>query len=186
MEEMELSEFLESDGQPEDFQGTEQTYVLMTDEDALWAMRRLANSQRRIDEKHHQAAAEQLRIDSWFLYATKSDRATVEYFTGILESYMKRVREEDGSKSLSFPDGNVTSTATQDKVSVDDPELFLKWAEQNGHREWTRTKTEPDMSAIKSSVKYHDESVIDTVTGEVIEGLSHVAGSISVKVKVVE
>jgi phage host-nuclease inhibitor protein Gam len=181
-----LGSFLEGEGQPEDFSDAETTYALINDDDALWAMRRLANSQRRINAKMRQAEQEIERIRAWVTHATKSDRETVDYFEGVLSAYMNRVRESEDRKSLTFPDGDVTSTATQDKVKVDNAELFLKWAESNGHPDWIRTKKEPDLAAIKSKAKYEGDSVIDAQTGEVVEGLSHVPASVSVKIKVIE
>jgi len=183
-----LDDYLAQAGQPDAFVEADNTFVITNDDEALWAMRRLAQAQRHIDKVTAQAQVEIDRINAWVEANTTDNQNTVNYFDRILGDYLMSVRENeaDGRKSLSFPDGTVSSRTTQPKVAVEDLEAFLAWAESNGHTEWVRVKREADVSAIKKVADYNGVEVIDPLTGSVISGLSHTEGGISVTVKVAD
>jgi hypothetical protein len=177
---MELEEFQLSDGEPEEF--NERTFVINDESQALWAMRKLAVSQRRIDTVQRQAKDEIDRVAAWVEQATRADKVTVLYFEEILTSYMLRLRDE-GRKSLILPDGEIKSRETPSRAVVGDLGLFLKWCEDSGHMGWVRTKQEADLSLIKG-VALPSGDVYTTSDGEVIEGLTHQEGSISVSFEI--
>ena len=191
---IELGDYLAQQGQPEGFSETDilfggdgdVKFRIKSDDEALWAMRRLAQAQRRIDAVKAQAQVEIDRINAWVDNNTIDNKATVGYFDRILGDYLMTVRENeaDGRKSLDFPDGTVSSRSTQPKVAVDDLEAFLTWADANGHSEWVRIKREADIATIKKVVDLSDSGVVDPATGLVIEGLSFVEGGVSTSVKV--
>jgi phage host-nuclease inhibitor protein Gam len=177
-----LEEFLLDAGQPENFDPT--TFIINDEEEGLWAMRSLAVAQRKIDAIEYRAATERERIDTWCELSTKSSRNTVQYFELALESFAVRMREE-GVKTLTFPDGYVSSRSTPAKVVVENADLFVKWCETTAHSDWVRVKKEPDIAAIKSSAELVQGSVVDS-SGEVAEGLLSVDGSVSVTITVSE
>ena len=186
-ESMSLEDFQLKDAQPEGFDSA--PYFTVADDSAAnWAMKKLAVSQRRIDAIKRQAHDEVERIERWVAHATKSDQATVDYFTEALANYVKRVREEDGRKSLSLPDGTVRSREVKESFKVEDLDTFVKWVEQSPDlvNKWLRTKVEANVQAVKAGVFYSGGLGVDAATGETIDGLSHVEGSISVSVEVSE
>lgn len=189
MTEQTLDEFLLEAGQPEGFTDTaDTTFTINNDDDALWAMRRLAHAQREIDRIKAQAQIEIDRINLWVEGNTTSLAGTVSYFDRILGDYLMRVREDeaDGRKSLSFPDGVVSSRTVAPKVEVTDLEAFIAWAEANGHGDWVRVKREANLSEIKRGVDYGVGAVLDPITGQQIEGLAPVEGGISTTIKVAD
>jgi phage host-nuclease inhibitor protein Gam len=179
---MELEEFQLEDGEPDG--AWKRDFVINDEDQCLWAMRKLAVSQRRIDTVKRQAQDEEHRIEMWVQQATRSDQATVLYFTEILTSYMLRLRALNGSKSLSLPDGEIKSRETPSRAVVEDLDLFIKWASDSGHSSWVRTKFEADLKAVKQSATPSGE-VYTTSDGEVIEGLALVEGSISVTIDII-
>jgi phage host-nuclease inhibitor protein Gam len=172
---MELEEFQLSDGEPEEF--NERTFVINDESQALWAMRKLAVSQRRIDTVQRQAKDEIDRVAAWVEQATRADKVTVLYFEEILTSYMLRLRDE-GRKSLILPDGEIKSRETPSRAVVEDLDVFLKWAKES-HPEFIRTKEEADLNAMKQ-VSMAGGGMYMTLDGEVIEGIKAVEGSVSV------
>ena len=185
MENESLEDFQSRDGAPEGF--ADRTFVINDMAQATWAMRKLAVSQRRIDAVKRQAAEEIDRIERWVATATRSDQSTVEYFTQCLSNYIKRLRVDEDRKSLALPDGLVKSREVPEKIHVDDLDAFLKWADNAGDAyRWVRIKREIDMPQVKADVFYSAGCVVDTHTGETVEGLSHVPSSISVTVEVSE
>jgi phage host-nuclease inhibitor protein Gam len=183
-----IEDFLANAGQPEGFSGEAEAFTITNDDQALWAVRKLAQAQRRINEVKRQAQVELDRINSWVEANTAANSETVAYFERILGDYLLSVREneQDGRKSLDFPDGKVTSRITPPKVAVEDLDAFVAWAEANGHSEWIRVKREADVLAIKKVADYSGVEVIDPLTGQTVAGLSHTEGGISVSVKVAE
>jgi phage host-nuclease inhibitor protein Gam len=172
---MELEEFQLSDGEPEEF--NERTFVINDESQALWAMRKLAVSQRRIDTVQRQAKDEIDRVAAWVEQATRADKVTVLYFEEILTSYMLRLRDE-GRKSLILPDGEIKSRETPSRAVVEDLDVFIKWAKES-HPEFIRTKEEADLNAMKQ-VSMAGGGMYMTLDGEVIEGIKAVEGSVSV------
>jgi phage host-nuclease inhibitor protein Gam len=172
---MELEEFQLSDGEPEEF--NERTFVINDESQALWAMRKLAVSQRRIDTVQRQAKDEIDRVAAWVEQATRADKVTVLYFEEILTSYMLRLRDE-GRKSLILPDGEIKSRETPSRAVVEDLDVFIKWAKES-HPEFIRTKEEADLNAMKQ-VSMAGGGMYMTLDGEVVEGIKAVEGSVSV------
>jgi phage host-nuclease inhibitor protein Gam len=192
---MSLADWLITDGQPDTLVGFEsaegeqaQAYAITTDDEALWAMRRLAQAQRHIDKVKAQAQAEVDRINRWVEASTTGNVRLIEKFDRLLGDYLMVVREDeaDGRKKLEFPDGTVSSRMTPPKVAVEDVEAFLAWAEANGKTEWVRVKREADVATIKKVVDYNGNDVIDPITGVTVAGLSHTEGGVSITVKVTD
>ena len=186
--ELSLEEFLVGEGAPEGFTSEPETFAINNDDEALWAMRRLAQASRRVAEVKRQAQVEIDRINRWVEANTAGNVRTVEMFDRLLGQYLSRVRDNDadGRKSLSFPDGTVTSRNTPSKVEVTDLDAFIAWAEANGHEDWVRIKREVNLSEVKRGVDYEADAVLDPVTGLPIQGLLHVAGGVATSVKVAE
>ena len=176
---MELEEFQIEDGEPDG--AGERDYVINDENGALWAMRKLAVSQRRINTVNRQGKDETLRIELWVEQATRSDKVTVLYFEEILTSYMLRLREE-GRKSLILPDGEIKSRETPSRAVVEDLEVFIKWAINSGHPELIRLKQEPDLKAVKAFSA--NGETYTTPDGEVVEGIKAVEGSVSVSINI--
>jgi phage host-nuclease inhibitor protein Gam len=183
-----LEDFLANAGQPDGFTGEAEAFAITNDDQALWAVRKVAQAQRRINEVKRQAQIELDRINRWVEANTTANAETVAYFERILGDYLVAIREDeqDGRKSLDFADGKVTSRVTPSKVAVEDLDAFLAWAEANGHAEWVRVKREADVSTIKKVVDFNGVEVIDPLTGLTVAGLSHTEGGLAVSVKVTD
>ena len=174
--ELSLEDFLAQSGEPTDF--SNDGYAISNDDEALWVVRRIAQAQRRIDEVKRQAQVELDRTN------TVKNQKVVDHLEVLVGDYLMKVREDDqdGRKSLDFPDGKVTSRVTTPKVSVGDLDAFLEWAEANGKTDWIRVKREADVATIKKIADLNGEAVVDPISGAVIEGLVATEGGVSVTV----
>ena len=172
-----LSDHLE--GEPVDYSA----FTIENLESANRAMRKLANAQARIEAKRELALKEAAKISDWFNTSTKSDADTVRFFEESLKNYMMKVRAETGEKSISLPDGEVSSRTINAKAEVVDKDLFLKWCENNERGQWVRVTLSPDLSALKGEVEFSGDLCIDTLTGEIVEGLLAIEADIAVSVK---
>ena len=169
------------EGEPVDYS----VFTIENLESANRAMRKLAAAQKRIDEKRALALSEAARISEWCNAATKSDVDTVRFFENSLKAYVIKLREETHgeTKSLSLPDGEVSSRTINAKAEVVDKDLFLKWCENNERGQWVRVTLSPDLSALKGEVEFSGDLCIDTLTGEIVEGLVAIEADIAVSVK---
>ena len=167
------------EGEPVDYSA----FTIENLESANRAMRKLANAQARIEAKRELALKEAAKISDWFNTSTKSDADTVRFFEESLKSYMMKVRAETGEKSISLPDGEVSSRTINAKAEVVDKDLFLKWCENNERGQWVRVTLSPDLSALKGEVEFSGDLCIDTLTGEIVEGLVAIEADIAVSVK---
>ena len=174
-----LSDHLE--GEPVDYSA----FTIENLESANRAMRKLAAAQKRIDEKRALALSEAARISEWCNAATKSDVETVRFFENSLKAYVIKLREETHgeTKSLSLPDGEVSSRTINAKAEVSDLEVFLKYCLEHGREAWIRTKESANLEALKGEVEFSGDLVVDSLTGEAIDGLVAVEADIAVSVK---
>ena len=175
----ELDEFLTQD--PPDFDFS--TFSIDSLDRANWALKKLSVAQARIEEKRALALKQAAVLSDWFNTSTKSDADTVRFFEESLKNYMMKVRAETGEKSISLPDGEVSSRTINAKAEVVDKDLFLKWCENNERGQWVRVTLSPDLSALKGEVEFSGDLCIDTLTGEIVEGLVAIEADIAVSVK---
>ena len=158
---------------------------------AIFALRRLALAQEKIESAKAIADAEKAKIDDWVEMSTRVARESSLFFEQALKDFMARVREEsvakigerDATKSISLPNGELTSRAIPAKAQVTDEELFVKWCLANHRESWIRTKESANLAALKDEVNFVGDLVVDS-SGVVIEGLTAIEADVSVTVKV--
>ena len=155
-------------------------------ETANWAMRKLARAEARLADIQRQALDEASKISDWANVVSKNPQRDKVFFENQLKHYLMELRNnpDDGRKSLVLPDGVIESRTINAKAQVTDKELFLKWCLANHREGWIRTKEEPNLEALKEGVEFDGDSVIDSQTGEIVEGLVVLEADIAVKVTV--
>lgn len=138
-------------------------FVVDDDGKATWAARRLANHKAAVARMEDQAAAELARIDAWAEErkapivewlddSTRGEKSRVEWFTGLLVGFARRLHRDDPDcpKSRKFVGGSCGRKKKPDVLVIDDPALFVEWALTAGRHELL--KIEPRSSAIKSEI----------------------------------
>ena len=161
-----------------------QTFSVDSLSSASNAIKRLSVAQRKIDAIKEEAEAEVRKIAEWVERATKGPQQDVTFFSESLKAWMLRVREETGEKSVELPDGSIHSRELKAKPQVQDKELLIKWAQNNGREAWLREKLEVNLEALKDDVTIDGDLVVDSLTGEIVEGVVVVEADISVKIYV--
>ena len=161
-----------------------QTFSVDSLSSASNAIKRLSIAQRKIDAIKEEAEAEKAKVDEWVERATKGPQRDVTFYSESLKAWMLRVREETGEKSLSLPNGELSSRSLPAKAQVTDLATFIKWCHNNGRESWVRVKEEANLSELKEFVAVDGDMVVDTQSGEVIDGLVGIEADVSVKVDV--
>lgn len=151
------------------------SWRITDDAGADWALRKIAQAQRRMEQRKAFVEAEIARLQRWQEQANKQDLSDIEFFTSHLQSYFETLRESGAlgkRKSYSLPHGVLAVRATQPKFERDNDQL-LAWAKGTGDASLVRVKEEPAWSVIKRRITIAPDgsTVIDAETGEVIPGV---------------
>jgi phage host-nuclease inhibitor protein Gam len=95
-----------------------------SDEEAEWAMRKLALEHRALNQIEHQTAVWADRIDAWAASAAAPLERRIRFWTGHLEDYARRQREA-GRNTVSVPSGKVSTRDVPASVKVADEATVL-------------------------------------------------------------
>jgi len=149
---------------------------------ATWAMRKAREAKRRIQEVDRIAAAETERIQQWALDARRQPEADLNFFTGLLTDYARRVRLLDPKrKSISTPYGIVKTTAKAVGWEFD-PDTFLAWAKTNAPDLVKTTETVKVADAKKTFLADEATLIVTTAAGEVVPGITLSPSGVSITV----
>jgi len=143
-------------------------FRIQNDEQAVWAMRKMAAASQRLKEIQHIADAEIERIQAWAEQQSREPLRDTDYFEAILIEYGRAQRVE-GRKSVSTPYGTIKSRLAQPSFDVD-KDAFLEWAKAN-RPDLVRVKEEPNVADMKVVLEVSGENAIDPHSGEVVPGV---------------
>ena len=160
-----------------------ESFRIIDDAGAVWAMRKLAVEQQKIQTNYDIAERENARVDRWLNKVNAKPQQSVDYFTAILIEYARSQRAESGRKSIQLPHGVVKSRVTNPKIKVEDVELFIKWAETNSLADLVRIKKEPAVSDFKTVFEISGDKAVHVATGEIVEGVVIAPESINFSVE---
>jgi phage host-nuclease inhibitor protein Gam len=123
-----------------------------------WAMRRLAESRRFIQENDAVAAAAIARIKAKTEKLNASAAHDAAFFEGVIEEYVRANRKTligiSSKKSRSFPHGTVSFRKTGGRPVIGDKEALLAWAmSQPVEANCVRMKVEVAWDVVKASVE---------------------------------
>ena len=124
------------------------SWRITDDAGADWALRKIAQAQRRIEQRKAFVEAEIARLQRWQEQANKQDLSDIEFFTSHLQSYFETLRESGAlgnRKTYRLPHGALQVRASGPKFERNDEQLLV-WAKSVG---LVRVKEMPDWSAIK-------------------------------------
>lgn len=137
----ELLTWVDDDGDEETFaaqavdaiiagdEGTEGRWRIVSDDQAEWAMAKLAEAERHIQEAKARLDAYRDRLARWHRREVRRSRATRGFMAAQLCSYALQRRDATGAATLNLPSGVVRTQATRKpRIDVVDPEALLEWA----------------------------------------------------------
>lgn len=153
----------------EDFPGAERVaaWSVCDTGSAEYAMRRIAHAEVFIAEQRKDAAKFKAQIDAWLADQIKLPERAVNFFTGQLEAYARRKREEDGDKTVKLPSGQVTSRRNPARLDIPDAtkDTFVQWA-LGRKLPIVKAKWSPVVDEVKKAVTFERVRVPDFHDGE--------------------
>jgi hypothetical protein len=152
-------------------QGEEQV-SLGGDQDATWALRKLAALRKQVAANNAIAEEEANRIAAWLNAVNEPLKKQVQFVEGILNGYALYERSKD-RKTIVLPYGKIATRPVADKWEVADPDAFVAWAQETGHLELVKTTTKPEtLATIKSALEVAEDGTILTADGEPVTGVT--------------
>lgn len=133
---------------------------------AAWAMAHVARAEAALDDLTAQAVEWYGRIDAWLVHESAPHRRTKEFFEGQLQRYALDRREADPkARTLTLPDGKVSTTAKGAKVIVTDEDAVLAWARINAPEAVKKKEvTTLGLTELRAYVKAHKITTLAWVT----------------------
>jgi seryl-tRNA synthetase len=138
---------------------------------AMWAMRKIGQAQEQIEANRKLATAEIEKIVAWNQRANKEHERTVEYMEAHLLAYYDRLRAADPKlRTLDLPTGKIKRRQLPQDYDRDDKQL-VAWAEAFA-TDLLKVETAVKWGDLKKRLKPCDGQAVDTLTGEVIPGIT--------------
>jgi phage host-nuclease inhibitor protein Gam len=179
LEEKSLQEFLD-----EHEEVNKPSFVVVDEESANWALRKIRATQEKRKSNIALAEAEIAKIDSWLEAVNEKADKDLEYFEGLLTTYAGNLRAADPEfKTLKLPYGKISFRKQQPKWEYDNVKLLESLKKVHAD-DLIRIKEEPDKVAIKKQFSAENGKVYCPLTGELIEGITVIEQPDSFKVEV--
>lgn len=155
-------------------------FVVDDDKKADWALEKIKELKEEQEEKR-QLAQERMEpleekiatIERWRNLQIEQIQSSIDYFEGLLTEYAMQKKEDDPDlKTHSLPFGKLKFRKRRPKWNYDNEEL-LNSIRESGFDELLRIKESVDKRKLKKDdrLEVHGDKLINTETGEVIEGV---------------
>ena len=171
-----LEEYLlESYEAPEDLDDTEnQRFRIQDDNQADWALRKIARARQDMKEAEETAAMEIEKINRWLDGQRDESLRTERFFTALLQEYYEpRFMTNPDKKTYKLPSGKV-QRRTQQPLFDRDNEALLAWLKQREMTDYIEVKESPKWGELKQQVQVVGEHVVikdGPLKGEIIDGV---------------
>src|SRR5690606_20548802 len=171
-----LEEYLlESYEAPEDLDDTEnQRFRIQDDNQADWALRKIARARQDMKEAEETAAMEIEKINRWLDGQRDESLRTELFFTVLLQEYYEpRFMTNPDKKTYKLPSGKV-QRRTQQPLFDRDNEALLAWLKQREMTDYIEVKESPKWGELKQQVQVVGEHVVikdGPLKGEIIDGV---------------
>lgn len=150
----------------------EEEVSLGGDQDATWALRKLAALRKQTAANNAIAEAEANRIAAWLAAVNEPLKKQIQFVEGILNGYAVHERTANKRKTIVLPYGKLATRETADKWEVADADAFVAWA-KDGHEELLKVTTKPEsLTVIKSALNVAEDGTVLADGGEPVPGIT--------------
>lgn len=152
---------------------------------ADWALRKISQSQKRMQELQNVADEEIHKIETWLLGELAKEEKSVEFFTNLLDVYHWRLYQQDPKryKSIKLPNGVLKRVRVQPAFERDEGKL-LRWLEERELEQFIQRQAKAKWADLKRTVLVSGESCVMPITGEIVSGVTVIEQPNQFKVEV--
>ena len=151
---------------------------------ADWALRKIKELEAGIKQNMNFAESEKIRLEKWLESENHKHQESIEYFNGLLSHYLQELRKDNPKAKISTPHGTVSTRKNQKQWTYSDD--VLAELEEKEMFEFIRIKKEVDKKELKKVLSATDDGIVVNSDGEVIKGVTVVAGGEVMTVKIAE
>lgn len=158
-------------------------FEVTDDSSAAWAMRKLRDVQREIENVKTVSADDIARVQEWEAKQLEKHEREVTHWETLLINYLEAERDK-GRKSVDLPTGRVTSRAIAEAWDIDAKE-FIGWAHEFAPT-LVRSKTTELPETVEVLREHFETSggkVVVKDTGEIVEGIKVKDPTVTYKVE---
>lgn len=140
---------------------------------AEWAMKKIAQQQKIVEEKQEQALKMKADIDEWLKKETKEQTDSINYFTSLLQPFATEQLKDNKKKSIKLPSGSVGYRSSQPSWSfngqpIDKNNLeFVDYVSATSPA-FVKTKKSVDWSSFKKTLT-NNKGMILSSEGEILD-----------------
>lgn len=154
----------------------QENFVIDSDDRANWALGKIAQYQKAIQEANDFYADQKSKLDEWLEEATRENKSQIEYFESMLLPYADK--KLDGSKKRSFklPKGTIGFRKGTVKYFMDgqtisgSDEKLTKWAKLNAP-DYIKVKESTDWAELKKELVVSKSGKVLASDGQIIPGM---------------
>lgn len=147
-------------------------FVVDDQNKANWALRKIKEMQKEIDEAEEFVQEETRRNNEWLKSIKSNKQADIDHFTNLLMGYAVTLSKDDPKfKSLNLPSGRFGFRKQQPKWEYDN-EKAVESLKRAGLSDFIRVKEEPNKADIKRGFHVTNGQAVNPDTGEIIEGIT--------------
>lgn len=176
-----MGELLEHD-LIEDAENQSEAFKVTDDYKADWALRKYRSYQERIELNASLADKERKRIEDWLTSENEKLQQKQSFFENHLIAYAIGERDKNDRKTISLPNGTISTRQGSDAPTIEDKESVIGWLKENNHVDVIKVKEELDLTEFKKQIVIDGEKVIWKDTGEIVQGVSVKNGKLSLKI----
>jgi len=149
-----------------------EAFTIQDDQAANWALRKIGQMQKQIEDNNALAVAEIDKIEAWNKQENQKSQDGIDYFQGLLSYYALKKKEEDPKfKTLKLPNGKLSFRKQQPKWNYDD-EAVVQALKQAKLDDFIQVKESPKKADIKKAFSVAGDKVVNPDTGEIVEGIT--------------
>lgn len=148
-------------------------FRIASDDQANWAVRKIAQARRDLAKAETLAEAEIARVTAWLDGQRKDAMRTVGFFESLLrEYYLPRFASDPRLRTIKLPAGKVQVRAQQPEFQRDEAAL-LAWLKKREMMDYIERIERPRWGELKQHVRVAENGLcIDAVTGEIVDGVT--------------
>lgn len=146
------------------------SFIVDSESKADWALRKIREAEARIAQVQQFAQKRIDEINAWVDKITASEQRSIEYFSGLLEVYHRKLFESNPKlKTIKLPSGELQLRKTQPQYARDDAKLTA-WLKER-HPDLVKVKETPDWEKAKQRFVIAGRNLVDPNTGEIVDGV---------------
>jgi len=159
-------------------------FSIQTQEQADWAVRKIARIEHSLKEAEETAKKEIDKINEWLTGQQEHAVNEKEFFVNLLEVYHRKIiRDNPKQKTIKLPHGNLQLRAQQPEFAFG--ENLLTWVKQNS-LPYVEVQEKLKWGELKENLIVKDGKAILKETGEIVEDITVTERDTKFSVKVVE